>query len=279
MDNISQLLKKLPLFDKMPKMPRQSSLIKPIFIVHFITMLAATLLSFFTENAFPSICNSIINGNYEIKSVDFNQSKVPKYFVLRPNQSLKWVTVQYTLKTTTNEEPSSISTTYNFSNRGLSEIIKNNLGIIWNLKNKTVIDLGTGGGKFIDDLMQLPRFLQPKEAIGVDLFLPESTLEFPKKIKASITNLPLEENYFDYAFSSFSFFDYEDDPKLLKQGMNELLRVLKPHGKARLLSISAQTIELLKNYSEIGLIENYNIKKVKFQKEFIWLANFQKSGN
>ena len=242
-----------------------SSYIRNLLVLHLFCIL-------FTNNSNAKLCNEVLN--ITVKGVQFSRSRVPKYYILRPNGSLEWVTVDYEL--TQASTTTQISTVYNYSNRGLLDYKHYYFNVLWKLKGKTILDIGTGEGKFIDDLMELPKLLRPKKAVGIDPKIIESDSNLSKKINASITELPLEDQSFDFAFSHLSFFAYEINPLVLEQGLQELLRVLKKGGSVELLGLTPESSSLLKNYLQQGLIQNLNLKSISFENSKINAASFQK---
>lgn len=140
----------------------------------------------------------------------------------------------------------SISSKYDFLNHFLS------LGIdrLWrekavkqliSLKPKKILDIATGTGDFAIACMKL----NPDEIIGLDISA--GMLEVGKEkmknkkldhvIKMYLgdsENIPFEDNYFDAITVGFGVRNFEN----LENGLSEMLRVLKPNGKAIILEFS-----------------------------------------
>tara|TARA_Y100001978_G_scaffold190984_1_gene194656 strand:+ start:3481 stop:4209 length:729 start_codon:yes stop_codon:yes gene_type:complete len=139
-----------------------------------------------------------------------------------------------------------ISVKYDFLNHFLS------LGIdrIWRKKAvkelrevnpKKILDIATGTGDFAIANMKL----QPEEIVGIDIS--NGMLEVgrnkmrKKKLDHIITmkqadseNLPYEDDYFDGLTVGFGVRNFEN----LEKGLSEMLRVLRPGGKAVILEFS-----------------------------------------
>lgn len=139
-----------------------------------------------------------------------------------------------------------ISANYDFLNHFLS------LGIdrIWrkkaikqlkNLQVKKVIDIATGTGDFALASLKL----KPDEVIGVDIssgMLAMGSKKMKKKgvdktiklILGDSENLPFEDDYFDALTVGFGVRNFEN----LEKGLSEMLRVIRPGGKAVILEFS-----------------------------------------
>lgn len=139
-----------------------------------------------------------------------------------------------------------ISKRYDFLNHFLS------LGIdkIWRKKAvrklqevqpKRILDIATGTGDFALALLKL----KPEEIIGMDIsqgMLDVGKVKMKKKgvdniIKMQLgdsENLPFEDGYFDGLTVGFGVRNYEN----LEKGLSEMLRVLRPGGKAVILEFS-----------------------------------------
>ncbi len=139
-----------------------------------------------------------------------------------------------------------ISANYDFLNHFLS------LGIdhLWRkkaiqqLKNtevKKVIDIATGTGDFALASLKL----NPEEVIGVDIssgMLEVGSIKMKKKgvdktikmILGDSENLNFEDNYFDALTVGFGVRNFEN----LERGLEEMLRVIRPGGKAVILEFS-----------------------------------------
>ncbi len=139
-----------------------------------------------------------------------------------------------------------ISGRYDFLNHFLS------MGIdkIWRKKAvkelrevhpERILDIATGTGDFALALLRL----KPKEVIGVDIsqgMLDVGKEKMKKKRVDSIVKmqlgdseaLPFEDNYFDALTVGFGVRNYEN----LEKGLSDMLRVLRPGGKAVILEFS-----------------------------------------
>lgn len=139
-----------------------------------------------------------------------------------------------------------ISKRYDFLNHFLS------LGIdkIWRKKAvrklkaiepKKILDLATGTGDFAIALLKL----NPTEVIGMDIssgMLEVGKVKMKKRKVDNIIsmrlgdseNLPFEDGYFDALTVGFGVRNYEN----LEKGLSEMLRVLRPGGKAVILEFS-----------------------------------------
>lgn len=109
------------------------------------------------------------------------------------------------------------------------------------LRPKLILDVATGTGDFAVEALSL----KPEKIIGVDIS--EGMLEVGRqkmknvKFSGSIElrtgdseNLPFEENKFDAVIVAFGVRNFEN----LELGLAEMLRVLKPGGKAVILEFS-----------------------------------------
>ena len=139
-----------------------------------------------------------------------------------------------------------ISKRYDFLNHFLS------LGIdkIWRRKAvkelreiqpKRILDIATGTGDFALATLKV----MPEEVIGMDIsegMLDVGKVKMRKKKVDHIVsmqlgdseNLPFEENYFDAVTVGFGVRNFED----LEKGLSEMLRVIRPNGKAIILEFS-----------------------------------------
>lgn len=139
-----------------------------------------------------------------------------------------------------------ISVKYDFLNHFLS------LGIdrIWrrkavkelkSLNPKRILDIATGTGDFAIANMKL----HPDEIIGIDIsngMLDVGRAKMRKKridhiitmTQADSEDLPFENNYFDGLTVGFGVRNFEN----LNKGLSEMLRVLRPGGKAVILEFS-----------------------------------------
>ena len=139
-----------------------------------------------------------------------------------------------------------ISARYDFLNHFLS------LGIdkIWRRKAikqlrsipvKKIIDIATGTGDFAMAALKL----NPEEVIGLDISAGMLAVGEQKMIKNKVDsiikmqlgdseNIPYDSNYFDALTVGFGVRNFEN----LELGLTEMLRVLKPGGKAVILEFS-----------------------------------------
>lgn len=139
-----------------------------------------------------------------------------------------------------------ISKKYDFLNHFLS------LGIdkIWRRKAvkklkaiepKKILDLATGTGDFAIALLKL----NPTEIVGMDISSGMLEVGKTKMIKRKVDDiismrlgdsedLPFEDGYFDALTVGFGVRNYEN----LEKGLSEMLRVLRPGGKAVILEFS-----------------------------------------
>jgi len=149
-----------------------------------------------------------------------------------------------------------ISKKYDFLNHFLS------LGIdkIWRKKAvkklleiqpKRILDLATGTGDFAIALLKL----KPNEIIGMDIsdgMLDVGRIKMKKKgfdkviqmRNGDSENLPFDDGYFDALTVGFGVRNYEN----LEKGLSEMLRVLRPGGKAVILEFSKPKKFPVKHY-------------------------------
>lgn len=139
-----------------------------------------------------------------------------------------------------------ISARYDFLNHFLSLGIdhlwrKKAVKQLTSLKPKVILDIATGTGDFAIACMKL----NPTEVIGLDIS--SGMLDVGKKkmrtkklddtIKMCLGDseqIPFEANYFDALTVGFGVRNFEN----LEKGLAEMLRVLKPEGKAVILEFS-----------------------------------------
>jgi len=139
-----------------------------------------------------------------------------------------------------------ISARYDFLNHFLS------LGIdkIWrrkaikqlrSIQPKKIIDIATGTGDFAIASLKL----NPEEVIGLDISAGMLAVGEQKMIKKKVNsiikmqlgdseNIPYDSDYFDALTVGFGVRNFEN----LELGLTEMLRVLKPGGKAVILEFS-----------------------------------------
>ena len=139
-----------------------------------------------------------------------------------------------------------ISANYDFLNHFLSLGIdhlwrKKAIKELKNLQVKKVIDIATGTGDFALASLKL----NPDEVIGVDIssgMLEMGSKKMKKKgvdktiklILGDSENLPFEDDYFDALTVGFGVRNFEN----LEKGLSEMLRVIRPGGKAVILEFS-----------------------------------------
>ena len=139
-----------------------------------------------------------------------------------------------------------ISGRYDFLNHFLSLGIdklwrKKAIKILKPLQPKRIIDLATGTGDFAIAALKL----NPDKIIGVDIsdgMLEKGRLKMKKKVVENIIDmingdsedLPFDDNYFDALTVGFGVRNYEN----LEKGLSEMLRVIRPGGKAVILEFS-----------------------------------------
>jgi|GEM_PF-5453759 len=99
------------------------------------------------------------------------------------------------------------------------------------LQGQRILDLGTGGGRFVRDLRK-----DGVDIIGLDTRYYPSHNENPEWfINKDIRNANLPENSFDIIYSAYSVFTYNDeDYQTQFEIMKEMTKILKPGGKIRL---------------------------------------------
>lgn len=148
----------------------------------------------------------------------------------------------------------SISGNYDFLNHFLSFGIdigwrKKAIQLLQSEKPQLILDVATGTGDFALQALAL----KPSKIIGVDIS--DGMLEVGRKKmidkgveqiielrNGDSENLPFEENKFDAIIVAFGVRNFGD----LKQGLSEMLRVLKPGGRVIILEFSRPTSFLFK---------------------------------
>lgn len=154
----------------------------------------------------------------------------------------------------------SIAPAYDFMNRAMT------LGIdIWwrqlavkrlkRLKPAQILDVATGTGDFA---IQLKESLQPEHITGIDLsqgMLDEAQRKIREKgLEKAITfeqgdcmKLPMADNTFDAVTVAFGVRNFEH----LKQGYQEMARVLRPGGMLCVLELSTPTNPVIRWFYDI----------------------------
>lgn len=134
------------------------------------------------------------------------------------------------------------------------ELVLNHLKKI--VKNKKVLDLGCGNGKYLTSLNSIC------DIYGIDLSFNQLKLISHSNniVCADAVNIPFKNNYFDVIFSCWMFGTILDENKRLK-ALNEAKRVLKKDGILILIE-NAEGSEFEKvrgRYPDIlNRTENYN---------------------
>lgn len=110
---------------------------------------------------------------------------------------------------------------------------------------KTILDLGTGTGKFLKAFFKKHSF---EKALGVDFS--ESMLEKARKdlgekaefINADFHNLPFSEESFDLIVSAFALRSVKDIPQFMRSSF----RILKPRGRIGILCLTRPENRILR---------------------------------
>ncbi|MBL6990339.1 MAG: class I SAM-dependent methyltransferase [Bacteriovoracaceae bacterium] len=107
------------------------------------------------------------------------------------------------------------------------------------LIDKQVLDVGTGTGGFVDDLIE--RGINVK---AVDLTLTKKQIENANFYRADVLDLPFLDASFDVIVSHYSLFHFQAyDRFFIKAALAELSRTLKPGGKIFLLPSTHEMIK------------------------------------
>jgi len=149
-----------------------------------------------------------------------------------------------------------ISPKYDFLNHFLSLGIdrlwrKKAVSLLANTHPQRILDIATGTGDFAIALAKL----KPQQIIGMDISAGMLEIGKKKVEKYNLSNMismqqgdsehiPFEDNYFDGLTVGFGVRNYEN----LEKGLSEMLRVLKPKGKAIILEFSKPTRFPIKQY-------------------------------
>lgn len=139
-----------------------------------------------------------------------------------------------------------ISKRYDFLNHFLSMGIdhiwrKKAIKILGEKQPKIILDIATGTGDFAVEALKL----NPDKIIGIDISQGMLDVGIKKMKKKKVDNiiemqlgdsenLPFDSNYFDGYTVGFGVRNFEN----LEQGLTEMLRVLKPEGRAVILEFS-----------------------------------------
>lgn len=139
-----------------------------------------------------------------------------------------------------------ISKKYDFLNHFLSVGIdkiwrKKAVARLKDLKPKRILDLATGTGDFALALLKL----KPEQIVGMDISAGMLEVGREKMKKKGVDNIitmqlgdseniPFDDNYFDGLTVGFGVRNYEN----LEKGLGDMLRVLRPGGRAVILEFS-----------------------------------------
>lgn len=139
-----------------------------------------------------------------------------------------------------------ISKRYDFLNHFLSLGIdkiwrKKAIKLLQDIQPKKILDIATGTGDFAVAAMKL----KPTEVIGVDISQGMLDVGIEKMKRKGLDHviqmrigdseeLPFEDDYFDALTVGFGVRNYEN----LEKGLTDMLRVLRPGGKAIILEFS-----------------------------------------
>lgn len=139
-----------------------------------------------------------------------------------------------------------ISKRYDFLNHFLSLGIdkiwrKKAIRLLKEIKPERMLDVATGTGDFAISALRL----NPQQIIGIDIsqgMLDVGTAKMKKRGVDHIVqlqlgdseDLPFEDNHFDALTVGFGVRNYQN----LEKGLSDMLRVLKPNGKAVILEFS-----------------------------------------
>lgn len=139
-----------------------------------------------------------------------------------------------------------ISGKYDFLNHFLSLGIdkiwrKKAVKMLREIKPKRVLDIATGTGDFAIESLKL----NPTEIVGIDISSGMLEKGREKMVKRKVDHiismqlgdsedLPFEDNYFDGLTVGFGVRNFEN----LEKGLAEMLRVIRPGGKAIILEFS-----------------------------------------
>lgn len=139
-----------------------------------------------------------------------------------------------------------ISKRYDFLNHFLSLGIdkiwrKKAIRLLQEIQPKSVLDIATGTGDFAIAALKL----KPEEVVGVDISQGMLDVGIEKMKRKGVDNiismqlgdsekLPFEDNRFDALTVGFGVRNYEN----LEKGLSDMLRVLRPEGRAIILEFS-----------------------------------------
>lgn len=131
------------------------------------------------------------------------------------------------------------------TNRGLKKLVKNGFypkEFFKDIKNKKVLDIGCGGGKFVLNL-----YKRGAKAFGIDIASYPQFKKHPKLFKvADAINTGFADKTFDQIYSSWSIFTFSSNCLNLKEiVLIEAKRILKTGGKIRLAVVNPDEIQSL----------------------------------
>lgn len=107
------------------------------------------------------------------------------------------------------------------------------------LNGMDVLDVGTGGGQLVVDMMKLGA-----KVIGIDISPSPNFIKHRKWFKkANALHTGFAKNSFDRIFSSWSIFMAPENVAFKEDVLIELKRILRPGGKIRLCGIIASDIK------------------------------------
>lgn len=118
-------------------------------------------------------------------------------------------------------------------------------GFFTDLKGKKVLDIATGGGQFIEDLLA-----NGVDIIGIDKIKSRTLLSKPAEVKERIKTgvdaqcTPFADNSFDVIFSftgplSYDGIGHAEEKYVLRLNvLREMCRILKPNGVIRLAPVN-----------------------------------------
>lgn len=129
------------------------------------------------------------------------------------------------------------------------------------LSGKTVLDVGTGDGMFVNE-MNSGSLGENISAWGLDLYLNPSQKANPKFIQGISSNIPIKTNSINVAFSTLGFFNYisKDTPEgleLMRRSFSELHRVLSKNGRLRIAPINTEGVSYIKDF-----VSNFSISSM-----------------
>lgn len=121
------------------------------------------------------------------------------------------------------------------------------------IKDKKVLDVGTGRGSFVLDLNKLGA-----KAIGIDIQPAANFYKYPDLFKvADATNTNFPANTFDTIYSSCSIFFYREPFDFKVKALNELKRIAKVGGKIRIgASLTKEMKEIAKSVSGLKITDS-----------------------